>query len=56
MVLFGLIIKLKTWLEKPVEVPVNLKTGRPLNEAELQELNGALDGYLKAVEDGIKGY
>ena len=46
--------QLKTWLEKPVEVPVNLKTGRPLNEAELQELNGALDGYLKAVEDGSK--
>jgi len=43
---------MKQWTEKPVEVPVNLKTGVALTEDQVAEINAAADGYLKAVQDG----
>jgi hypothetical protein len=44
--------QMKQWTEKPVEVPVNLKTGVALTEDQVAEINAAADGYLKAVQDG----
>lgn len=43
---------IKQWTANPVELPVNLKTGVALSEADVANINSATDQYLKSVEDG----
>jgi hypothetical protein len=43
---------IKQWTTNPVELPVNLKTGVALSEADVANINAATDQYLKSVEDG----
>lgn len=43
---------IKQWTANPVEVPVNLKTGVALSEADVANINSATDQYLKSVQDG----
>jgi uncharacterized protein involved in high-affinity Fe2+ transport len=43
---------IKQWTEHPVELPVNLKTGAALSEADVASINTATNQYLQSVEDG----
>jgi hypothetical protein len=43
---------IKQWTTNPVELPVNLKTGAALSEADVANINAATDQYLKSVNDG----
>ncbi len=43
---------IKQWTSNPVELPVNLKTGVALSEADVANINAATDQYLKSVNDG----